>query len=182
MHSRRSQRLFRLGLQHHGVLESEGKFSLRYLSFGVPAAVVTGMGLIVGLDAATATKAMVAGSLLIVGIADNLTDALSVHIYQEAERLAVKRAFRTTIANFIARLIVSMSFILIYILIPVTTIAIAACVSWGLLLLCGLSYLLAKARHVSAVTEILEHAAVAIVVIAISRTIGLWIGGMLGTV
>ena len=64
------------------------RFDLRGVSFGSPAAIVTSMALIVGLDAATATKAQVVGALLIIGIADNLTDSLSVHIYQEAERLA----------------------------------------------------------------------------------------------
>ena len=51
---------------------------LRKFSFGAPAAIVTGMGLIVGLDAATAAKATIVSSLLIIGIADNLTDSLSV--------------------------------------------------------------------------------------------------------
>src|ERR1700732_1690668 len=66
---------------------------LRSVSFGSPAAIVTCMGLIIGLDAATATKAAVLGSLLIIGVADNLTDSLSVHIYQEAERLGERRGF-----------------------------------------------------------------------------------------
>jgi hypothetical protein len=44
------------------------------------------MALVVGLDAATATKAQVVGALLIIGIADNLTD-----IYQEAQRLAERQ-------------------------------------------------------------------------------------------
>ena len=62
------------------------------------------------LDAATATKAQVVGALLIIGIADNLTDSLSVHIYQEAEHLAERQALRTTVCNFFARLVVSLSF------------------------------------------------------------------------
>ncbi len=153
---------------------------LRYLSFGAPAAIVTGMGLIVGLDAATATKATVVGSLLIIGIADNLTDALSVHIYQEAERLAQRQAFRTTVANFIARFIVSVSFVLLFLLMP-TSIAIGACVAWGFLLLCGLSYLLAKARGANVFSEIGKHAGVALVVIAISQAVGMAIRSVMGT-
>ncbi len=58
-------------------------FNLRRVSFGAPAAIVTSMALIVGLDAATANKATVVGSLLIAGLADNLTDSLTIHIYQE---------------------------------------------------------------------------------------------------
>ena len=114
-------------------------------------------------------------SLLITGIADNLTDSLSVHIYQEkSEEMAERQAFRTTVANFISRLTVSSSFILLFLLLP-TPSAIIACVIWGFLLLSGLSYLLARARGVSALSEILKHASVAFVVIAIGKAIGLWI-------
>ncbi|OGA48047.1 MAG: hypothetical protein A3F74_14315 [Betaproteobacteria bacterium RIFCSPLOWO2_12_FULL_62_58] len=60
---------------------------IRNFSFGAAAAIVTSMGLIIGLDAAAATKAAILSGLLIVAIADNLTDSLSVHMYQEAERL-----------------------------------------------------------------------------------------------
>ena len=47
---------------------------LRKLSFGSPAAITTSMGLIVGLGSATALKSTIITSLLIIGIADNLTD------------------------------------------------------------------------------------------------------------
>jgi hypothetical protein len=56
-------------------------FDLRRLSFGAPAVTVTSA-------AATARKMAIIGSLLVIGLADNLTDPLGVHIYQEAERLA----------------------------------------------------------------------------------------------
>ena len=86
---------------------------LRKVSFGGPVAIVTSMGLVVGLDAATAAKATVVSTLLIIGIADNLTDSLSVHIYQESERLPEREAFVTTVANFFAWFLVSISFIAI---------------------------------------------------------------------
>ena len=93
-------------------------FDLRGVSFGSPAAIVTSMALIVGLDAATATKAAVVGGLLIIGFADNLTDSLNVHIYQESERLAERQAFKTTVSNYVARLIVSASFAFLFLLLP----------------------------------------------------------------
>jgi VIT1/CCC1 family predicted Fe2+/Mn2+ transporter len=153
---------------------------LRGLSFGGPAAIVTSMGLIVGLDAATTTKAAVVASLLVIGLADNLTDSLSVHIYQESERLAHRRAFHTTVSNFFARLLVTLSFVLLFVLTPKST-AIAACVVWGFVLLSGLSYLLAKARQVNAFSEICKHIGVAFTVIVISKTIGLWVLRLAGS-
>jgi len=152
---------------------------LKSVSFGSPAAIVTTMGLIVGLDSATATKTAVVGGLLIVAVADNLTDSLSVHIYQEAERLAERQAFRTTVSNYVARLIVSATFAALFVALP-TSVAVYACLIWGFFLLSGLSYLLAKARHARALSEILKHAGVAVVVIALSKGIGLLVRFMIG--
>lgn len=153
---------------------------LRKLSFGGPAAIVTGMALIVGLDAATAAKSTVVTSLLLVGIANNLTDLLSVHIYQESERLVERDAFRTTVANFFARFFVCITFIVILLLLPTST-AVPVSMIWGFVLLSALSYLVVKARNVGAVTEILKHCAVALAVIATSRAIGAWLPAMIGS-
>ena len=147
---------------------------LRRFSFGGPAAIVTSMGLIVGLDAATVTKAAVVQSLLIIALADNLTDSLSVHIYQESERLAERQAYRITVANFFTRLLTSLSFVIILLLSPMS-VAVYICVTWGFVLLSGLSYLLAKARRVDAFTEIAKHSAIALTVIAVSKAIGAWV-------
>jgi len=152
---------------------------LRKLSFGGPAAIVTGMGLIVGFDAATVAKSTIVISLLLFGIADNLTDSLSVHIYQESERLAERDAFRTTVAYFFARFSVCITFIIILLLLSSST-AILVSMIWGFILLSMLSYFLARTRGVGAVSEILKHCAVAVAVIAISRAIGAWLPAMIG--
>ena len=135
-------------------------FNPRTVSFGNTAAIVTSMGLIVGLDAATAKSAAVVGSLLLAGLADNATDSLSVHIYQESERLPERQAFRTTLINFAARFSLSLSFALLFVLL--------------------LSYLVARTRSVSAFGEIWKHGAVAVVVILISKAVGVWILKMIG--
>ena len=64
----------------------------RKFSFGGTSAVVTSMGLIIGLGAAGAGKATIVSGLLIVGFADNMTDSLSIHMYQEAEKLEERTA------------------------------------------------------------------------------------------
>lgn len=68
------------------------------ISFGGTAAIVTSMALITGLDAANAGRAAMVSALLIAAVADNLTDSLSVHMYQESERLEEKEAFMGTVA------------------------------------------------------------------------------------
>lgn len=140
-------------------------------SFGATAAIVTSIGLIVGLDAATATKATILSGLLIVAIADNLTDSLSIHIYQESEQLEPRAAFRATLINFAARLGLSLSFVLLMVILPLRA-AVVASILWGLLLLTGLSYVLARTRKLPVLPEIAKHVAVAAVVMLSSKVIG----------
>ena len=143
-------------------------------SFGGTAAIVTNMALIIGLDAATATKSAIVSGLLIVALADNLTDSLSIHIYQEAERLEVRDAFRSTLANFATRLLVSLTFVLLVLALPVATAAIVS-VFWGVLLLVVLSIVIARQRLVSAASEVVKHLTAAAAVLLVSHTIGAWI-------
>jgi VIT1/CCC1 family predicted Fe2+/Mn2+ transporter len=144
---------------------------IRNFSFGVTAAIVTSMGLIIGLDAATANKSTILGGLLIVAIADNLTDSLSVHIYQEAEQLEPRAAFHATLTNFAVRLGLSLSFVFLMVILPLR-VAIVASILWGLMLLTGLSYVVARTRKLPVLREIAKHVAVALVVMLSSKIIG----------
>lgn len=147
-------------------------------SYGGTAGIVTSLSLIIGLNAATATKATIVSGLLIVGLADNLTDALSIHIYQESERLEGRRAFRSTVTNFASRLLVSLSFVLLVVLMP-TPSGIHITMAWGLFLIVTLTTIIARERKVSVAVEVFKHVSVALVVIVASKAIGAWITGHL---
>lgn len=144
------------------------------ISFGGTAAIVTSMALMAGFDAANASRSTIVSALLIAAVADNLTDSLSVHMYQESERLERREVFIGTLANFTTRLLLCLSFVLIIFLFKGQTAAVVGTV-WGMSLLAALSYLLARARSVSATSEIGKHLAVAAIVIAVSKFIGHWI-------
>jgi VIT1/CCC1 family predicted Fe2+/Mn2+ transporter len=146
----------------------------RIFSFGGTSAVVTSIGLIIGLGAASAPKSAIVSGLLVVALADNLSDSLSIHMYQEAEKLEERAALRTTLANFVVRLLFAFTFVLIVALLPASHAAIVA-LAWGFLLLGLLSYVLARVRGVSSLSEVGKHFTVAVVVIAVSRVVGLWI-------
>lgn len=149
---------------------------LRHISFGVTAATVTSMGLIIGLDAASATRPTIVAGLLVVALADNLTDSLGVHVYQESERLEARKAFLATSRNFAARVVVALTFILLVEVLPIG-VAITASLIWGVVLLGTLSTLLARARRAGVVSEIAKHLGVALIVILASRAVGTWIAG-----
>ena len=154
-------------------------FRIRQVSYGGTAAIVTNMAMLIGLSAAMATKSAIVSALAVVALGDNLTDSLSIHVYQESERLDGPKAFVTTIANFTTRLLLSASFILFVILLPMNT-AIAVSGAWAFLLLTGLTYLLARERRQRAFPEIVKHMTVALMVVIASEGIGMWVSRYLG--
>jgi hypothetical protein len=147
------------------------------VSFGAVSAIVTSTGLIIGFGAAGISKPTIIAGLLIVGLADNLTDSLSIHVYQESEKLEERPAFKATVSNFVTRLLISLSFV-IFVLIFSSAVAVFASLAWGIALLTALSWLVARSRGANVTTEVLKHIAVAAVVIAASRAIGIFISAL----
>jgi VIT1/CCC1 family predicted Fe2+/Mn2+ transporter len=147
---------------------------LTKLSYGGTAAIVTGMGLVVAFDGGTSSKAALVSSLLVVAIADNLADSLAIHVYQESENLPSRSAFRSTVANYLTRLMVAGSFVILALLTPAHSLVPVVLV-WGMALLCTLTYFVARGRGAAPGLEVLKHLAVALLVILVSKAIGAWI-------
>jgi VIT1/CCC1 family predicted Fe2+/Mn2+ transporter len=142
------------------------------LSFGGTAAIVTSVALIIGLNAATATKSAIVSGLLIVALADNLTDALSMHVYEESrQRLHRREAFFATMSNFATRLALALTFILLVLTLPIESAVVASAV-WGLSLLVALTWALSRERNVSFIIEVVKHVGAALAVILVSKWIG----------
>lgn len=144
------------------------------ISFGGTAAIVTSMALITGLNAVNAGRSIMVSALLIAAIADNLSDSLSVHIYQESECLERREAFLGTMSNFTTRFVVCLSFVLIVMLCSRQVAAVAGIV-WGMSLLSALTYLLARERNASVISEIAKHLIVALAVLFVSKGVAQWI-------
>jgi vacuolar iron transporter family protein len=152
---------------------------LQGVSFGTTAAVVTSMGLSLGLDAAIAPKATIVSGLLIIAVADNISDSLSIHIYQESEGLESKSAFRSTVTNFFARFVATATFVALVVLLPAAVMG-PVLLAWGLVLLSTLTYLLARERGIAPIPEIAKHVAVAVIVVVVSKALGMFIRAYLG--
>jgi VIT1/CCC1 family predicted Fe2+/Mn2+ transporter len=160
------------GMTRHTRTSTGRRTPLRRVSFGSTSAVVTSIGLVVGF--ASASRATLIASLLIVGVADNLTDSLSVHLYQEAEGLEPHEAFTSTITNFAARLTITATFVALAAVLEDGWL-IAAATTWGLAVLGVLTVSLARQRHSPVRRKLVQHFAIVIVVIALSRVIGAFV-------
>jgi len=100
-------------------------------------------------------------------------------MYQEAERLEERTAFRATITNFIARILVALSFVEIVLALPRGHAEVVA-FGWGSLLLAVIRYITAETRGARPLLEVAKHIGVAFLVIAVIRIIGEWISWWLG--
>ena len=129
------------------------------------------MGMIIGFVTAGISRPTIVGGLLIVGLADNQTDLLSIYIYQETEKFEERAAFRATLGNFATRFIVAVSFVAMALSFLDRTLVLTA-LGWGVILLAGLTWLVAKKSRGEWLSEIVKHLGVAAVVIAASLGIG----------
>lgn len=146
-------------------------------SFGSSAALITNLGLITGLDSTTNAKFSIITSILVIAIADNISDSFGIHVYQESEHLNRREVWLSTSTNFLARLFVSLVFVLLIALLPIGP-AVVCSLIFGLLLLTLISYIIAKDEKVSPLLSILEHLGIALVVILLSEFVGKWVLGL----
>jgi 4-hydroxybenzoate polyprenyltransferase len=140
-------------------------------SIGATAGIITSMGLIAGLTQGYNAKVGIITGLLIVAIADNVSDAFSFHVYKESEGASRRDVSSSTFENFASRLLLVFTFILIVLLFsPYTALIISSI--WGLVLLTILSYLIAKNKRTSLLPQIFLHLIIALSVIAGSKLLG----------
>jgi vacuolar iron transporter family protein len=140
-------------------------------SIGSTAAITTSMGLIAGLAHGDAPKASIIAGLLIIAVADNISDTLGIHIYKESEGASKRDTLLFTYGNFFARLLIVLTFVLIVFILPTFAAVITASV-WGLVLLAILSYLIAKNKNTNHWREIIWHLSIATAVIFGSKLLG----------
>ena len=148
------------------------------LSFGLTSAIITTLGLMVGLHSGTGSKLVVISGILIIAIADAFSDALGIHISEESENThSTKEIWESTIATFFSKFIFASSFIIPLLLFPFN-IAIVVSVLYGLVLLSLFSLYMAKEQGEKPWKVIGEHLVIAIVVIVLTHYVGEWIGAL----
>lgn len=115
-----------------------------------------------------------------VAIADALSDALGIHISEEAEnKHTAKEVWESTISTFSFKFIFALTFIIPIILLRLST-AIMVSVIWGLFLLGIFSFQIAKERGQRPWRIIMEHLVIALIVIIVTHYVGDWIGSTFG--
>ncbi|MBU2678074.1 MAG: hypothetical protein KJP16_13435 [Gammaproteobacteria bacterium] len=150
------------------------------LFFGATSGVITTIGLIVGLNSGTNSVTAVLGGILVIAVADAMSDALGIHLAEESDPDTThSHVWAATIMTFLTKFVFSISFAVPLVLLPLGP-AVLASVAWGILVIVVLSYFLARSQGESPIATIAEHAGIAILVVVLSHFIGVWVSRTFG--
>jgi VIT1/CCC1 family predicted Fe2+/Mn2+ transporter len=119
--------------------------------------------------------AAVLGGIFVIAVADAMSDALGIHLAEEADPNATTgHVWAATISTFLNKFIFALSFAVPLLLLPLDT-AVAASLIWGMLVIIVLSYFLARAQGARPLMIIGEHLGIATLVVVLSHFIGVWV-------
>jgi len=147
------------------------------ISFGLTTAVITSLGMIVGMHSATSSKLAVVAGIVVMAIADGLSDAISLHTAEEAEvengrgKHTPKEIWLTTLFAFLSVAGFTLTFAIPIVLFRLET-AVFLAIAWGMLLLVLLNLCIAKVRKENPLKLVSEHILLAIFVIVVSHFVG----------
>ena len=140
--------------------------------------IITTLGLIVGLNSSTHSTSVVIGGILVIAVADALSDSLGMHISEESEnKHTTKEIWESTIATFLSKFVFALTFIFPFLLFSLDT-AIIVSVVWGLSLIAIFSYYIAHQEKTKPYKVIIEHLAIAIIVIIATNYVGKLVSGL----
>lgn len=142
------------------------------LGFGLTSGIITTLGLIVGLHSSTMSVMVIIGGIIIIAVADSLSDALGMHISEEFHTKSSKQGvWECTFSTFFFKFIFAITFIFPFILFDLS-LAVVISIVWGLFLISLFSFYIAKSQKQSPYKSTAEHFLIAILVIITTHYIG----------
>lgn len=149
-------------------------------SFGITTAIITTLGLMVGLESGTSSRLAVIGGVITIAVADAFSDALGIHVSEESEnKHTSKEIWTATISTFITKAVFASLFIIPLLIFTLGT-AIIVSVIFGLLLVMIFSYILAKQQGSKPWRIVGEHLLIASIIIVITHYLGKWVAVTFG--
>ncbi|MBZ5496212.1 MAG: hypothetical protein LAP85_07395 [Acidobacteriia bacterium] len=136
----------------------------KYFSFGATSAVITGLAVIIGLSRTANPVVGITTALVVIAIADNISDSFGIHIHQESQKESVKEVRKTTFTNFVSRVAVVSIFVLLVILFPVKA-AVALSIFFGMAVISIISHFIAKEQKAKPHRIVFQHLLITALVI-----------------
>lgn len=143
--------------------------------FGLTSGIITTLGVISGLHSGTGSRLVVLGGVLSIAIADSFSDALGIHVSEEADiSKTSKDVWISTLSTFLSKLVFSSTFIIPVLFLDLDK-ALIVSIIWGLSVLGLLSYFIARSQKENPLKVIGEHLFIALVVIIVTDFVGDWV-------
>jgi VIT1/CCC1 family predicted Fe2+/Mn2+ transporter len=142
------------------------------VGFGLTSGVITTLGMVIGLQSGTHSKLAVEAGIIVLAMADALSDSMGIHVSEEAEmEHTTKELWETSFFTFISKLLVTLTFI-----IPLKSLelsnAILVSVFWGLFLITVFSFYMARSQKQNQYKVVLEHLFIAALVVVLAHYLG----------
>ncbi|HOZ53303.1 MAG TPA: hypothetical protein PK142_01335 [bacterium] len=148
------------------------------LSFGLTSAVITTLGLMVGLNSGTGSKLAVISGILIIALADAFSDSLGIHVSEESNKKnKVRHVWEATIVTFLTKFLFALTFVIPFLFFNLMTSSIISII-WGIILLSVLSYKIGQQGKENPLRVVGEHLLIAVIVITLSYFLGNLINGL----
>jgi VIT1/CCC1 family predicted Fe2+/Mn2+ transporter len=148
--------------------------------FGLTSGIIATLGLIAGLGSSTNSKMVVIGGIVIIAVADAMSDSLGIHISQEyLPKRTTKEIWESTIATFISKFVFAAIFIIPFLFFSLLNAIIVSAI-WGLLVLGVFSFYLAKKEKIAPWKAITEHLGIALLVIFTTHYLGKVVAAVFG--
>jgi len=149
------------------------------LGFGVTSAIITTLGLIVGIHSGTDLRGAVIGAILVIAFADSLADSLGIYFSERSQQNSKKsEPFIAMLTAFGGKFIFALTFIIPILVFSSLHTAIITDLLYGLILLTIFSYFSAKSKKENAFSTIVFYVLLASVVITASHFIGAWVSSI----
>lgn len=136
----------------------------KHFSFGATSAVITGLAVIVSLSRTANPVIAITTALVVIAIADNISDSFGIHVHQESQKESVKEVRKTTFTNFATRIAVVSIFVLLVLLFPMNA-AVVLSILFGAAVIFVISYFIAKEQEVKPRNIIIQHLLITALVI-----------------
>jgi VIT1/CCC1 family predicted Fe2+/Mn2+ transporter len=155
------------------------------ISFGLTSGVITSLGIIVGLHSATSSRLAVIAGIIVMAIADGLSDAAGIHISEESEiekgktKHTPKEIWLVTIFTFLSVAGFTLTFTIPILIFSLKT-AVVIVIVWGISLLIILNFAIAKIKKENPIKLISEHILLALFVIVASYYAGSLVARWMG--
>jgi len=128
--------------------------------------------LIVGLFSSTQSRLAVVGGILVIAIADSLSDALGIHVSEESEnKHTAREIWESTFSTWAVKAFVVLSFLIPILLFPLE-IAVVISMVWGFLLLGLFSWYISGGKGMRAWKVVGEHFLIAAAVVVATYFVG----------